>query len=160
MAKTDKSKAAKAGASKTKKQGVSNARQPRAEDPQAAALAEAYLHNRKYALAKDEYSATARDNFNSLALAVRDRLTSGDAEVSSLGQSRNGGRDYRELKPHGGRRSRMSELREGRSQFDAANRLCLFVLSELPVVTEEAITRRRRAGAKIAVVWEAREKGR
>ena len=74
MAKTDKSKAAKAGASKTKKQGVSNARQPRAEDPQAAALAEAYLHNRKYALAKDEYSATARDNFNSLALAVRDRL--------------------------------------------------------------------------------------
>ena len=31
------------------------------------------LHNRRFALAKDEYSATARDNFNSLALAVRDR---------------------------------------------------------------------------------------
>jgi starch phosphorylase len=46
----------------------------RAEDPQAASLAEAFLHNRKFALAKDEYSATARDNFNSIALAVRDRL--------------------------------------------------------------------------------------
>ena len=37
-------------------------------------MAEAFLHNRKFALAKDEYSATARDNFNSLALAVRDKL--------------------------------------------------------------------------------------
>jgi glycogen phosphorylase len=45
-----------------------------AADPHAGALAEAFLHNRKFALAKDEYSATARDNFNSLALAVRDRL--------------------------------------------------------------------------------------
>jgi starch phosphorylase len=32
------------------------------------------VHNLEFALAKDEYSATARDLFNSLALTVRDRL--------------------------------------------------------------------------------------
>ena len=44
------------------------------KDPQVEVLREDFLHNRRFALAKDEYSATARDNFNSLALAVRDRL--------------------------------------------------------------------------------------
>jgi starch phosphorylase len=43
-------------------------------DSEARAFKEAFLHNRKFAFAKDEYSATARDNFNSLALAVRDWL--------------------------------------------------------------------------------------
>ena len=48
--------------------------QARRADPEVQAFKEAFLHNRKFAFAKDEYSATARDNFNSLALAVRDRL--------------------------------------------------------------------------------------
>ncbi|MGB2631058.1 MAG: glycogen/starch/alpha-glucan phosphorylase [Candidatus Omnitrophota bacterium] len=33
-----------------------------------------FLHNRKYALAKDHYSATDYDNFQSLAMTIRDRL--------------------------------------------------------------------------------------
>ena len=37
-------------------------------------LKESFVHNLEFALAKDEFSATARDNFNSLALTVRDRL--------------------------------------------------------------------------------------
>jgi starch phosphorylase len=37
-------------------------------------LKESMVHNLEFALAKDEYSATARDLFNSLALTVRDRL--------------------------------------------------------------------------------------
>jgi starch phosphorylase len=37
-------------------------------------LKESFVHNLEFALAKDEYSATARDLFNSLALTVRDRL--------------------------------------------------------------------------------------
>ncbi len=40
----------------------------------AASLCESFLYNRTYALAKDRYSATPRDNFYSLALSVRDRL--------------------------------------------------------------------------------------
>ncbi len=38
------------------------------------ALKESLVHNLEFALAKDEYSATARDLFNALALTVRDRL--------------------------------------------------------------------------------------
>ena len=37
-------------------------------------LKESFVHNLEFALAKDEFSATARDKFNSLALTVRDRL--------------------------------------------------------------------------------------
>jgi starch phosphorylase len=37
-------------------------------------LKESFVHNLEFALAKDEFSATARDRFNSLALTVRDRL--------------------------------------------------------------------------------------
>jgi hypothetical protein len=37
----------------------------------------------------------------------------------------------------------MSEFGEGQSRFDAANRLCFFVLSRLLEVTEEAITHGR-----------------
>jgi starch phosphorylase len=81
MAKTGKAGSSKeAHAPKTpaqkeeEAQTAHNARQARVEDPDAAALAEDFLHNRKFALAKDDYSATARDNFNSIALAVRDRL--------------------------------------------------------------------------------------
>jgi starch phosphorylase len=37
-------------------------------------LKESLVHNLEFALAKDEYSATARDLFNALALTVRDRL--------------------------------------------------------------------------------------
>ena len=37
-------------------------------------LKESFAHNLEFALAKDEFSATARDKFNSLALTVRDRL--------------------------------------------------------------------------------------
>ncbi|MFQ5952771.1 MAG: glycogen phosphorylase, partial [Candidatus Omnitrophota bacterium] len=33
-----------------------------------------FMHNRKYALAKDQYSATDYDNFQSIAMAIRDRL--------------------------------------------------------------------------------------
>jgi starch phosphorylase len=39
-----------------------------------AALKKSFLHNLEFALAKDEFSATARDRLNSLALTVRDRL--------------------------------------------------------------------------------------
>ena len=39
-----------------------------------AALKKSFVHNLEYALAKDEFSATARDRFNSLAMTVRDRL--------------------------------------------------------------------------------------
>ena len=39
-----------------------------------SALKESLVHNLEFALAKDEYSATARDLFNALALTVRDRL--------------------------------------------------------------------------------------
>ena len=38
------------------------------------ALKESFVHNLEFALAKDEFSATARDLLNSLALTVRDRL--------------------------------------------------------------------------------------
>ena len=38
------------------------------------ALKESFIHNLEFALAKDEFSATARDLLNSLALTVRDRL--------------------------------------------------------------------------------------
>ncbi|MBN1835818.1 MAG: glycogen/starch/alpha-glucan phosphorylase [Spirochaetales bacterium] len=38
------------------------------------ALKESFVHNLEFALAKDEYSATALDNYKSLALTVRDRL--------------------------------------------------------------------------------------
>jgi glycogen phosphorylase len=38
------------------------------------ALKESFVHNLEFALAKDEFSATERDKFNSLALTVRDRL--------------------------------------------------------------------------------------
>ena len=37
-------------------------------------LKESFVHNLEFALAKDEFSATDRDKFNSLALTVRDRL--------------------------------------------------------------------------------------
>ena len=40
----------------------------------AADLVESFVHNLEFALAKDEYSATARDRLNSLALTIRDRL--------------------------------------------------------------------------------------
>ncbi|MGB3082631.1 MAG: glycogen/starch/alpha-glucan phosphorylase [Candidatus Omnitrophota bacterium] len=33
-----------------------------------------FLHNRKFSLAKDQYAATDYDNFQSMALAIRDRL--------------------------------------------------------------------------------------
>ncbi len=33
-----------------------------------------FFHNRKYALAKDQYSATDYDNYQALAIAIRDRL--------------------------------------------------------------------------------------
>ncbi len=35
-----------------------------------------FIHNRKYALAKDHYTATAYDNFDAMALSIRDRLIS------------------------------------------------------------------------------------
>jgi len=38
------------------------------------ALQESFVHNLEFALGKDEYSATALDNYKSLALTVRDRL--------------------------------------------------------------------------------------
>ena len=38
------------------------------------AIKESFVHNLEFALAKDEFSATARDMFNSLALTIRDRL--------------------------------------------------------------------------------------
>jgi len=37
-------------------------------------IKESFVHNLEFALAKDEFSATGRDKFNSLALTVRDRL--------------------------------------------------------------------------------------
>ncbi|MDD5634040.1 MAG: glycogen/starch/alpha-glucan phosphorylase [Candidatus Omnitrophica bacterium] len=37
-------------------------------------IKEAFFHNRKYALAKDIYTATDYDNYQSLAMAIRDRL--------------------------------------------------------------------------------------
>ncbi|MDD4957225.1 MAG: glycogen/starch/alpha-glucan phosphorylase [Candidatus Omnitrophica bacterium] len=37
-------------------------------------LKEAFMHNRRYALAKDIYTATDYDNFKSLAIAIRDRI--------------------------------------------------------------------------------------
>jgi starch phosphorylase len=37
-------------------------------------LKESFVHNLEFALAKDEFSATALDNYKSLALTVRDRL--------------------------------------------------------------------------------------
>jgi len=40
-------------------------------------LKNAFLHNRKFSLAKDIYSATDYDNFQSLAMAIRDRLIDG-----------------------------------------------------------------------------------
>jgi len=72
-------KSGKAGASKKANAKSSAPRKvPKSKtaekDPRVEALREDFLHNRRFALAKDEYSATARDNFNSLALAVRDRL--------------------------------------------------------------------------------------
>ena len=66
-------KSRKTGPSQGAKKKASPA-QARRADPEVQAFKEAFLHNRKFAFAKDEYSATARDNFNSLALAVRDRL--------------------------------------------------------------------------------------
>jgi glycogen phosphorylase len=39
-----------------------------------AGIIESFVHNLEFALAKDEYSATALDNFKSLALTIRDRL--------------------------------------------------------------------------------------
>lgn len=33
-----------------------------------------FMHNRKYALAKDHYTATSYDNFQAMALSIRDRL--------------------------------------------------------------------------------------
>lgn len=72
MAKSGKTgKKTATGSSKPKKASKAHLA---AKDPEADTLREAFLHNRKFALAKDEYSATSRDNFNSLALAVRDRL--------------------------------------------------------------------------------------
>ena len=38
------------------------------------ALKNAFMHNMKYSLAKDHYTATAYDNFQSLALSIRDML--------------------------------------------------------------------------------------
>jgi starch phosphorylase len=40
----------------------------------ARALSESFVHNMEFALAKDEYSATPRDRYLSMALALRDRL--------------------------------------------------------------------------------------
>ena len=40
----------------------------------ADSLKESFVHNLEFALAKDEYSATIHDNFESVALTVRDRL--------------------------------------------------------------------------------------
>jgi len=40
----------------------------------AGEIKNAFLHNRKYSLAKDIYTATPYDNYQSLALAVRDRM--------------------------------------------------------------------------------------
>ncbi len=75
---TPKKSAAKRGnAPAAGKAPAPKSRHAHAVDPQAAALAEDFLHNRKFALAKDEYSATNRDNLNSIALAVRDRLMDG-----------------------------------------------------------------------------------
>lgn len=48
------------------------------DQPWKAAVCEslknAFLHNRRYSLAKDVYTATDYDNYQSLALAIRDRL--------------------------------------------------------------------------------------
>src|SRR6202022_293520 len=41
---------------------------------EAAALLHSFTNNLLYSLAKDQYSATARDRFMSLALTARDRL--------------------------------------------------------------------------------------
>src|SRR5437870_11756546 len=41
---------------------------------EAAAVLHPFPHHLLYSLAKDQYSATARDRFMSLALTVRDRL--------------------------------------------------------------------------------------
>ena len=40
----------------------------------AEELKKDFMHNRKYALAKDHYTATQYDNFRSMALSIRDRL--------------------------------------------------------------------------------------
>ncbi len=37
-------------------------------------LVNSFRHNRQYTLSKDQYSATINDNYNSLALAIRDRI--------------------------------------------------------------------------------------
>ncbi len=77
MAKSGKAGTQKKSAAKSSKPKKASREHQAAKDPEADALRETFLHNRKFALAKDEYSATARDNFNSLALAVRDRLIDG-----------------------------------------------------------------------------------
>src|SRR4051812_17763126 len=47
----------------------------RAASPnEAAAMLHSYTNHLLFSLAKDQYSATARDRFMSLALTVRDRL--------------------------------------------------------------------------------------
>ena len=40
-------------------------------------LKSAFMHNRKYSLAKDLYTATDYDNFMSMAMAIRDKLIDG-----------------------------------------------------------------------------------
>ncbi|MFC1480592.1 glycogen phosphorylase, partial [Candidatus Omnitrophota bacterium] len=37
-------------------------------------LKNAFMHNRRYSLAKDLYTATDYDNYQSMAMAIRDRL--------------------------------------------------------------------------------------
>ncbi len=83
MAASKKVKASKAAkSSNTKRKGKSGPRgavglTPSTNAPlgmDAGAIAESFVYNMEFALAKDEFSATPRDKFNSLALAVRDRL--------------------------------------------------------------------------------------
>ena len=44
------------------------------QDAVVESLKNAFLHNRRYSLAKDLYTATDYDNFMSMAMAIRDRL--------------------------------------------------------------------------------------
>jgi len=44
------------------------------QDKRVEELKSSFMHNRWYSLAKDIYSATAYDNFQSISLAIRDRL--------------------------------------------------------------------------------------
>jgi glycogen phosphorylase len=44
------------------------------KDMTAKGIERSFLSKRQYSLAKDKYTATCHDNFNALAIAIRDRL--------------------------------------------------------------------------------------